>query len=107
MPGRGGRIGGGSRGGGFRAPRVSSGGSRGARIGFGSRASRAVSSTPSANASSTPPHHVYHRPWYRRGISTTSGGGWNFIGILIGLIVLGICACVAVAIAVQYFGLGL
>ncbi len=102
MPGRGGRIGGGSRGGGFRAPRVSSGGSRGARINIGSRASRAASSAPSTNASTNPVHH--HRPWYRNRLPGTGGG--ISTGILIALIVLGVCGCGALAIALQAFGFG-
>lgn len=104
MPGRGGRIGGGSRGGGFRAPRVSSGGSKGFRVNFGGGA-RASSSAPSANASTPHPVH-HHRPWYRNRLPGAWGGGWSFIGVLIGLIVLGICACAALGFALQAFGFG-
>jgi hypothetical protein len=102
MPGR---IGGGSRGGGFRAPRVSSGGSRGARINIGSRAPRAVSSVPSAS-SSTPHHHVYHRPWYRRGVSTPLGSGWRIAGIIIALFIFGMCACVSLGLILNAMGFG-
>lgn len=105
MPARGGRVGGGSRGGGFRAPRSSGGssGSRGARINIGSRAPRAASSAPSTNASSQPNVH-HHRPWYRNRLADTGGG--ISIGLLIGLIVLGLCGCVALAFALQAFGFG-
>lgn len=103
MPGRGGRIGGGSRGGGFRAPRVSSGGSRGARVNIGSRAPRAVSSAPSTNAS-TPPLVHHHRAWYRNRLPGTGGG--ISIWLLVALIVLGLCACVVVGISLQAFGFG-
>ena len=105
MPARGGRVGGGSRGGGFRAPRSSGGssGSRGARINIGSRAPRAVSSAPSTNAS-MPPHVHHHRPWYRNRLPGTGGG--ISIWLLVALIVLGLCACVVVGISLQAFGFG-
>lgn len=108
MPARGGRVGGGSRGGGFRAPRVSSGGSRGARINIGTRAPRVASSAPSANVTDSTPHpHVYHRPWWRRGTSSPLGGSvWRIVGIIIALFFFGMCACVALGFALQYFGYG-
>jgi hypothetical protein len=105
MPGRGGRIGGGSRGGGFRALRASSGGSRGARINIGSRASRTAPSMPSTNASTAHPVH-HHRPWFRNRLPGAWGTGWRFIGILITLIVFGVCACAALAVALQALGYG-
>lgn len=101
MPGRGGRIGGGSRGGGFRAPRVSSGGSRGARINISSRASRAASSAPMTNSST--PHQVHHhRRWFRSGLPGAAGG-LSLVNIIIAaLIALGFCACVVTAFVLQY-----
>lgn len=101
MPGRGGRIGGGSRGGGFRAPRVSSGGSRGARVNIGSRAPRVASSAPSSSPPTSRPIHHY-RPRLR---NRFTGGGVSAV-LLIGLILLGVCACAALVIALQAFGLG-
>lgn len=104
MPGRGGRIGGGSRGGGFRAPRVSSGGSRGARVNIGSRAPRVTSSVPSSSAPTSRPIHHY-RPWLRNRLPGTGGGGVSIV-LLVGLIVLGVCVCAALVIALQAFGFG-
>ncbi|GEM_PF-3155483 len=104
MPGRGGRVGGG-RGGGFRAPRVSSGGSKGGRVSIGSRAPRVTTSAPITNASA-PQHVHHHRPWFRSSLPGAWGTGWRFVGILITLIVFGICACVALAVALQAFGFG-
>ncbi|WKZ47895.1 MAG: hypothetical protein QY306_00840 [Anaerolineales bacterium] len=114
MPGRGGRIGGGSRGGGFRAPRVSSGGSKGFRLNFGNRASRVsspVSSTPSAPSTlgtdTSSPHHVYHhRTWFRNRLPGAWGTGWRFVGVLVALFVFGMCACVALGFALQAMGYG-
>lgn len=106
MPGRGGRVGG-RAGGGFRAPRVSSGGSRGFRLNFGNRASRTASSVPSATANDSTPHqHVYHRPWWRRGASTPLGSIGRIVGIIIALFFVGMCACVALGFALQYLGYG-
>lgn len=114
MPGRGGRIGGGSRGGGFRAPRVSSGGSKGFRLNFGNRASRVsspVSSTPSAPSTlgtdTSSPHHVHHhRPWFRNRLPGAWQTGWRFVGVLVALFVFGMCACVALGFALQAMGYG-
>jgi len=108
MPIRGGRVGGGSRGGGFRALRTSSsGGSRGFRINFGNQAPRAASSSvPNTNSSTSHPHHVHHRPWFRRGDSDSSGIVWRTIGIIVGLFVLGMCACVGLGLILQALGYG-
>jgi len=107
MP-RGGRVGGGSRGGGFRAPRVSSGGSsgsRGFRINIGNRAPRAVSSVPDTNSST--PHHIHHhRPWLRNRLPGAWGTGWRFVGILIALFFLGMCACVGLGLILNAMGYG-
>jgi hypothetical protein len=100
MPGRGGRIGGGSRGGGLRAPRVSSGGSRGARVNIGSRAPRVASSAPSANAATSQPVR-HHRSWYGNRLPGVAGG-LSLINIIIAaLIALGFCACVVLAFVLQ------
>ncbi|WKZ45291.1 MAG: hypothetical protein QY302_05825 [Anaerolineales bacterium] len=105
MPGRSGRIGGGSRRVSVRAPRVSSSGSRGFRVNFGNRAARAASSTPSADAS-TPQHVHYHRTWFRNRLPGAWQTGWRFIGILVGLFLFGMCACLALGFALQALGYG-
>lgn len=108
MPGRGGRVGGGGsrgfRSGGFRAPRSSGGGSSGFRIGFGNRASRTSSSAAPDTDTSTPHHHVHPRPWLRRGGSAPFGGGWRLVGIIVGLLFLGMCACVGLGVLLQALG---
>src|SRR5215468_12560405 len=100
MPIRGGRVGGGSRGGGFRAPRTSSaGGSRGFRVNFGSHTPRVTSNISDANTSpSEHTPHVHYRPWFRRGESGSWGNVWRTIGIIVGLFVLGMCACVGLGL---------
>jgi len=109
MPIRGGRVGGGSRGGGFRAPRSSSGGAKGFRINMSHHSPRVTSSAPNTN-SSLPEHshHVHHRrPWFRRGDSDSGGSIWQTIGIILGLFFLGMCTCAGLGLILQALGYGL
>lgn len=103
MPVRGGRAGGGSRGarpvgvGGLRAPRTSSGSSRGFRIPMGSRAPRAETST------SNP---IHRRPLFRPGTFGPSGINWKIIALLLGVLAFGACALVGLGLVLQALGLG-
>jgi hypothetical protein len=110
MPVRGGRSGG--RSGGFRSrtstPRSSSSGSRGFRVNFGNQASRASTSSPDATPSASTSNPTNLRPIYRPRIFGQNGMGiaWKTIAIIIGLFVLGACACVALGFLVQAMGYG-
>lgn len=106
MPIRGGRSGGGSRGvrsgGGTRAPRTSTG-SRGFRINVGNRAARTPADTPEAANSKPTGFGSLMRP---RMYSNPGGIGGRWIGLVIGIIVLGICGCVGLSLVIQALGLG-
>jgi hypothetical protein len=110
MPVRGGRSGG--RSGGFRArastPRSSSSGSRGFRVNFGNRASRASTSGPVTSPSTSTSNPTNLRPIYRPRLFGPTGAGivWKTIAVIIGLFVLGACACVGLGFLVQAMGYG-
>lgn len=110
MPVRGGRSGG--RSGGFRprasAPRSSSSGSRGFRVNFGNRAARSSTSSPDPSPSTSTSNPTNLRPIYRPRLFVQNGMGitWKTIAIIIGLFVLGTCACVALGFIVQAMGYG-
>ncbi len=110
MPVRGGRSGG--RSGGFRprasTPRSSSSGSRGFRVNFGSRAARSSTSSPDTGPSTSTSNPTNLRPIYRPRLFGSNGFGiaWKAVAIIIGLFVLGGCACVGLGLLLQAMGYG-
>lgn len=111
MPSRGSRSGGGgSRPSRSSTPRSSSrssssGGSRGFRIGSSSQTPRSsVFNTPSNDTSDS--DQIYRQPnMYPRNYGSPGMGlNWRTIAIIVGLILLGICACAAVGLFLQGMG---
>src|SRR5687768_15468865 len=107
MPLRSGRSGGGSRGirgtrVSNRTPRSSSTGSKGFRVNFGNRAPRATTDIPDTGTSD----RTDLRPTMRPRRFGPSGTGWKLVGIILGVIVFGVCTCVALALILQALGYG-
>jgi hypothetical protein len=114
MPLKGGRSGG-SRGvrssAGSRASRgSSSSGSRGFRINIGDRAPRSSVNIPNINTnptiSNSDSNPTNYNPTVRPRMKAPFGTGWRIVAIIIGLFLLGMCACVGLGFLLQALGYG-
>lgn len=88
----------------------SSSGSRGFRINIGDRAPRSSVNIPDTTSNPTPSNPTTqptnYNPAMRPRMRSAFGTGWRIVAMIIGVFLLGMCACVGLGFVLQALGYG-